>query len=366
MLMQGVNLLGNSQTLIGVLATIVILCVVTGSGNFLHTILKGVSDPAREKIHRFRDELKSLANSLRGGNSHTKLQNLFSEITNNRQYSSCLKNTSDGYKVMYDISVNEWTNRFNTELVRLDSELDNHIKSVQDSKEQTFAPLYVFGYCIIVFSCDVIVSWIPKLLPFIVSMLAIFTILSIFFLFYMWRKFHAEFCPASKSKTANYISETAIIIHYKKACLTFLCSALLPFATLIVCLWVIDSYIGFIPVIAVRVIIIIGILFPLCLLGEFHIHKRKSLGKHSHSFLLWHFIFIISLSVCCSLILLFLPPAFLYAARIPYSHNLWEIQASVIIFPIFFGMIIPFWVPYHCYVRIDQYAEKNSMSRGII
>lgn len=346
-----VKLLENSQTFIGVLATIVILCVVTGSGNFLHTILKGIADPTRNKIQNFKNELNLRANSLREGQLYKKFQNLLSEISNTATYSSHLKNSANEYRVLYEVSVNELTNKFNSELAKL----YNTIDGVQDSKEQTFAPLFVFGYCIIVFICDEIVFWLPGLLPLVVSVLAVFTILSVFFLFFLWRKFHAEFCPKSNAKVANYTSETAIQITYKNACFTFLCKTLLPFTILTACLWIV-SFITPIPINVVRILILIGISLPLCHLGDTHTLKRKSLGKHSHSFLLWHFSMIFVLSICFSIIL-FIPADFFQAIRIPYSDKLWEIQFSIIIFSILFGMVIPFWVPYHCYAQIEQHAE---------
>ena len=46
-----VDLLGKSQTLFGVLATIVVLCIFKGNNNFISEILKEIRERLKEKVH---------------------------------------------------------------------------------------------------------------------------------------------------------------------------------------------------------------------------------------------------------------------------------------------------------------------------
>ena len=350
-----ITLLGNSQTFIGVLATIVVLCVVTSSGNFLYDILKGIAKPVTYKIKKFKKELKTHSASLKENEVHKEFLEVLEIIKNNKTYTNDLQHIANQYGVLYDININEFTNRFNgTFLVPLET----NIERIKQSKEQTFAPLFVFGYCIFVFICDEIVSWFPSWHSHILSIVAIFTILSILFLSGIWYKFHCEFYIGSRSSNVHTKLGAPVKINFRKIVLPFCIKALLPYLTILASMWVVDSYVVHIPTALVRVSIVLGIVVPLVLLGRQHLNIRTSFGGYSHSFLLWHFSIILALSITYALVL-FLPSDYLVSARIPCSEKQWEIQCAITIFIMLFGIILPFGLPYRCYRRIEENAESE-------
>lgn len=349
------SLLGNSQTFIGVLTTIVVLCVVTSSGNFLYDILTGIADPAIDKINKFSEELKTHSTSLKENEIHKKFLVLLNKIKDNKTYTNDLQHIANQYRVLYDININEFTNRFNgTFLVPLET----RIKRIKQSKEQTFAPLFVFGYCIFVFICDEIASWFPSWHSHILSIVAIFTILSVLFLSGIWYKFHSEFHIGSDPFNVPTKIDAPVKINFHNILLLFFIRALLPYLTILAFIWAVNSYVIHVPMVFVRLSIVFGIIVPLVVLGRHHLKIRTSLGDYSHSFLLWHFTLILALSITYALVL-FLPLDFLATARIPYSAKQWEIQGAITVFVILFGIILPFGLPYRCYKGIEEYAESK-------
>lgn len=357
--MDDVHLLGNSQTFIGVIATVVILCVVTGAGNFLHTILKSILEPSKQKIENFRSELNRLSLSLRERPIYTRFSKLQSDISDKNKSElddeDPLINAANQHRVMCDVSIDEFTNKFNGMLL---VPFDNLVSGIHNSREQTFGPLYVFGYCIIVFLCDEIASWQMFSLPIVVSFLTIFTLLSILFLSGMWYKFNSEFCSSRNTTTIPPQDTTPPKFSATKSVYTFYDKALFPFILLIAILYLVETYVLHIHVYGVRVLVLASIVTPFCILGHKHIFIRKSLGKHSHSFLLGHFCLICALSMMYTLLLI-LPFDFLLSAKVPYSDRLWEIQATIIVFTILFGLILPFWIPYHCHLYIDRQVDSH-------
>lgn len=347
-----IQLLGNSQTFIGVLATIVVLCVVTGSSNFLYNILESYAKPTRENIKNFKGELEKQTSLLIKADSHKKFLNFIKSINDNPIHSSSLNDIANQYKVLHKISLNEFTGRYNgTYLVPF----ENRSNDICNSREQTFAPLFVFAYCILVFIFDGIVSWFPSTLSQILSVIAIFTLLSTFFLIGIWFKFYSEFYSVSSHKDEKDRHTEPIRISKTTIIKTFFLKALFPTVFTVICLWIIDSVIIHIHTLIIRTLIGISIVLPLCVLGWKHIKIRTSFGKYSHSFLLWHFGCVLVLSVSYT-ILLFLPFDYLISAKIPYSDKQWEIQCAIIAFIIIFGLILPFAIPYHCYKNIYDHS----------
>lgn len=358
------QLLGNSQTFIGVLATIVILCVVTGSGNFIYTILEGFARPTRRNIGKLKDKLGNQVSFLRNAKPHKDFLDFVESINGNSSLSSSIKDISNQYKILYTISIDEFTGRYSsTYLVPL----ENRSKDIRRSREQTFAPLFVFAYCVLVFICDEVVAWAPSAFPYILRGLAIFTLLSTVFLLGLWIKFYYEFCLSPLDKCRDNEDSGTVKIPFRKVIKITLVNALAPVLALVACLWIIDSTVVRLNRSVAVWLVCVGIVVPLCILGCRHIKLRFSFGHYSHSFLLWHFGNIFVLSAIYTF-LLFLPLDCLVSADNPYSANQWQIQCAVIVFVILFGIIFPFWIPYHCYKKIYEFSvdEYNVSSRRII
>lgn len=349
--MDTVKLLGNSQTFIGVLATIVILCVVTGSGNFLFSILIGIADIALKKIKQFKDNLEGYSDTLKNGPCYKEFLKRLEQI----KKSACsedLTHKANQYSVLCDISISEFTNKFNSTFL---VPFERRIIDIKESKEQTFAPLLVFGYCIVVFICDEIVAWCPAAFPYVLIIIKFFTILSFLFLSCIWYKFYIEFC--SESNIAKENSATHIKISMKNIFFYFFIKFFFPFLLILISLYFIAYFID-IPVALIKILIVIGTVIPFCFLGRKQIKIRTLCGKYSHSFLLWHFCIIFAISLIYTLMVVILS-YYLITAELLDSSQPYKIQMLIIIFVLLFGIILPFLVPYLSYRKIEEQVENN-------
>lgn len=348
------TLLGDSQTFIGVLATIVLLCVVTESSNFLFVILEGYAKPTRKNIKNLKKQIDRLISNLKESAENNTLFALVDKIRKNTQSSKYLKDKALEYKTYIRFSLDDIYSELDSSYM---DPFRRRCNAIKHSKEQTFAPLFVLGYCIVIFLCDELVACSPTLLPTIVSILAILTALSTLYLSGIWIKFIYEFCPRFND-VRSYSENESLKITLKRSLETIVENAIVPYLFVIISLWFVNKFITPISSTVVQVVIVTCILLPLLSIGIKHLRLRMSFGKYSHSHLLWHFVFIVLVSIIYALILL-LPFDFITSSRFAFSEKLWELKFSIIFFIILFGLIVPFIVPYFCYKEIHSTSVKE-------
>ena len=348
------KLLGDSQTFIGVLATIVLLCVVTESSNFLFVILEGYAKPTRKNIKALKKKIDRRLSNLKESIENNTLFTIVNEIDKDKHSSSFLKEKAIEYQTYISFSLDGIYSELDSSYI---NPFWRRCQDVKYSKEQTFAPLFVLGYCIIVFLCDELVSCSPSLLSLIVSILAIFTFLATLYLSGIWGKFICEFFPRF-NEVKHYSMEESRNVSFEKSVTTLVETALIPYLFVILSLWFTDRFITPVSTYTVRLIIGFCILIPLSIIGIRHLRLRRSYGRYSHSQLFWHFVFVLVVSSVYALIL-FLPYDFLTSSRFEYSQKLWELKFSIIFFIILFGIILPFVIPYFCYNSIHYHSYKE-------
>lgn len=189
------DFLGSSQTFLGTLATLTILCVLFSESNFIHEILKDI-------MNGFKDEIKSM-----------RMNTKFEEITDSSEYKSlCLyvnenhQNGSlnaEGIKLLSEITLAKQSIQF--KYAPSEDEGQNLMGLIFDSKEQIMAPFYSFGYCIVFFVFDELLRITDSLgmQSYLCSSMVVFNVLSFLFWWNIWRKFYIVYRNAYRNNTKD-------------------------------------------------------------------------------------------------------------------------------------------------------------------
>lgn len=349
------SLLGESQTFFGVLTTIIILCIVTGEGNFILNILNSINKNTQNKLEILSKQLLD---------SSKKFKIYFIENPGNfinflDKYANA-KNMDDDFQG----TLEEVRNQFNAEVDRSSIELNHDLNpyidrlhNIGDAKEQTLIPLYVFAYCLVIFICDEIVSWNNQLLDHVVTFVSIFTALSFIFITFLWIKFIKEF---SNIHTKNIKESNTLpkIRQYIKNALINLINPIIIIISVSLLIILIDCFFK-LPYYLLWVCFVVFLIGYFIILASKHINKKEKLGAYSHRFLLIHFSGMFLSAVFISAIISIFIDYFVNI-RVEYSENLWNLKCSILIFTILCGLISPFIIP--CYIDFNMLGQATALT----
>lgn len=360
------DLLDKSQTFIGVLATIVILCVVANSGNFIYEIFAGVIKQTKEEI---QDYLKHIAAISKEFIQTKEYKQVLSEIeyceSLDADASTTMSNKILAYKIELSARTERYLNKYSSIFLRINARIDE----IKDSKEQTFAPLYVFGFCIMLFLCDEICHWNSKSIDICIGILSYFMLISIVFWGFIWYKFLNE-CgkrdivkeisdiniltntsPALFIRNANY-EQSNKSLKFKtwinQFCICVVCLCIFWLACVILqwkfkclppwCIW------------SMLIMFATGVFI---FKGYRHHKTSPRYGKYGHKLLLKHFIALTVLSIV--FVSLFYMPS-VPDNRIPYEH-LHLFRIICICFILINGIFLPFAFPYYVDKQVLSVAK---------
>lgn len=214
--------LGYSQTFLGVLASLFVVCIVLNPNNFIYNVLKNIEN-------RIQDEIKDYDNNVSNFNKIEDLENEFGyrflvqyinnndekDITDNDEKDiTGKKNESLTKKAMEKemeirTRFNQLKSRSSDEIIRPAFEILNGIlTSEKTSKEWVIAPLYALFCCIVLFICDELLMGLPFLCDAVVSYLAIFFSISIIFWIIIWVNFLSRiYSYNSKNFEIDFVSQ---------------------------------------------------------------------------------------------------------------------------------------------------------------
>ena len=185
--------LGYSQTFIGVLTSLVVLCVIVNTSNFIHEILEKIGN----KIDKEIDTLDHTINIEAAYDKNVKVKAPYKLLQQFIKGSGMgEKRTLEEQDILYreallldmmlKASFDNFKSEYSPKLIKPARVL---ITAVKDTKEQVISPLYVLLYCILVFICDELVYNIPTIESFVVTFITAFTILSFSFWGLIWTSF---------------------------------------------------------------------------------------------------------------------------------------------------------------------------------
>lgn len=341
-----IELLGNSQTFLGTLATLIVLCIFSNENNFIYQILKKV-------VENFQNEIKLL-----------QINTDFKNITDSGDYKlltrvvkdPCedvqLKN--DGVKLISKIS--NCKLKLQLEYAPVESFGDRQIVDIENSKEQILAPLYTFGFCMMMFVFDEIFRvFTPSVHGLCCSVLAVFIAFSFIFWIFIWGRFISknygrkaqDVCREEwmQTETDDIGKKRKWYVTYKGGIIV-----LLMVTTVLFFFTAYSSHFYY------PYTIVISFVLPFLLMGIWKMFVRRS--GYSYMFVFKHFLCILVLSIllCWLFFYFFLEEEDGYEL---FSFSFHWFKASIFVFIFFNGLIFPFLMPYLCYFSIYREARNN-------
>ena len=279
--------LGGSQTFIGILASLIVLCVILDKSNFIHSILDEIGK-------RIDEEIKSLdkavgfdvINDVPANSDYKLLQRYINELrveAKTRPECKQLLISAMAMDMKLQATFDQLKSGYSSKFLKPAHDL---IEKIQRSKEQVIAPLYALLFCLTVFICDEIVVGVAGTSDFVVSFLTIFVAFSGIFWLMMWKIFfrdiRIETEEGSSQKTKVFVSRW---IRWKWMCFAFP----MFYAT---CLFLST----FIPIIWAKCLISFTIGIPICVMAWLKAKSHYEFGFYTYEYVFKHFggLFLIS------------------------------------------------------------------------
>lgn len=185
------NLLGYSQTFLGVILTLVVLCLFLGDGksqsdaasspqdnsgtsNFIRNLLSILNVRFTFRLRRYEKEIKDEISK-------------FQESKDYREARKLLDKTSPKSRALNKLKYNTTTNLFNyqTQIAETYPPIDH----ISKYREQVLAPLYVLIYGLLIFLLDEIGHFIPVTFKSFLFSINILTVLSSAYWLVIWITF---------------------------------------------------------------------------------------------------------------------------------------------------------------------------------
>lgn len=340
------ELLGNSQTFLGTLATLTILCIFFCKSNFIYSILEEIK-------MKFEEEIKSLRTNTKIERITEKTDyKLLRQVANNDN-SDNPELKAEAIALLAKITDAKLQLQF--KYIPVEGTGDTLIEDIHSSKEQILAPLYTFCYCLVIFIFDELLR-IPTIgnIDFLCSVLSIFSTISIVFWGLIWIKFLIVYFPWNSSKIHNFTKETeqrGESLLYSVIKKSLLCGLFF-----IIGIWIIRYFI-----LPHRYLygIVVSFIIPIVYIGYKKLFVNKNAKEYTYLLTIGHFFGFILLSVLFCLIL------FTYIGIFD-SYNHWLNPFQIDIFKIIIlcaillnGLILPFFMPYLCYYIIYIKAQRD-------
>lgn len=356
------GILGESQTFVGVLATVVVLFILANESNFIYHVLKGLIEGCQKKVEEMQANLEL---QMKGAFQAIKYKD-FEEEQIMAAAEDVLSANWDKFMKISAKAVDIQTRYSKGTLSPILKRLDE----IKDAKETVMAPLFTFAFCILVFIVDEIVTFFPGCVDNAVTFLTVVMIWSAVYWSWIWFRSYKEWPEKYMPKPSEYFCMPGVVavveedderIRYFSQPffeILILLGASAFFYMILICATGLVS-----PSSTVIVAIILGIIItgPAIVTGYWHAFSCECRGQYRHSFLFAHFVGICGLALITVLVLN-IPILGISDVRIPYKENLWVLKSCIIGFTLVFGLILPFFVPYLCYRR--NYMNARTESKG--
>ena len=340
--------LGGSQTFVGVLLTIFLLCIFHDSNNFIDTILETIETKITFEISEL-----SKQNSIQGINTSSgyKLLNHFLREQGNEQIKEL---QAEGAALLANISAKR--NALQFDYANAQPDIINRFEKIKSSQEQTWAPLYCFIYCINLFICDEILRFTSGLWTDIVlSIVSLLTVYSVFYWITLWLRFYYKHIKKKEVKKSSKVSIKSAIFSFSKFCIFYFVPV---FCLLFGVAFYLPSYFLYAQLIC--------ILIPIAYWGisKFKVNDNQS----THLFMFGHTIALLVVNVFFCSIVFFLYAIFPYLPSIPFNLGIFKL--AIFGFTLVNGLILPFCMPLWSYKELEtemktMLMESNNKARKI-
>ena len=340
--------LGASQTFIGVLLTIFLLCIFhENSNNFIEKMLQAIKNNICSKIE-----------SLKNQNSLHEIK----DIPEYKQLTTFLQSTplDDKQKKLHEegskISTFYLTEKSKllTKYAPLQVEFNNLNQIIDNAKEQVWAPLFCFLYCVLLFVFDEFLRYTSTwFVNYLISVIVVFTLYSFIFWLIVWGHFYLKNIYKMKISMRDSPS------HRKSVSRSFLSYSLNILLFYAIVIFIFSEVLP--PLNSFSFIIVLG-LAPFL---YFTINKYKStMDNCTELFVFGHFgvLFFLSISFCA--ILFFYDT---YIGKIEfYPYNDALSKFAIFAFALINGLIFPFLMPFLAYKAIENKIRKDIVKASLI
>lgn len=343
--------LGYSQTFIGVLTSLVVLCILD-SGNFIHGILDKIGDRIDAEIKGL-DKSLDLKSKIEGQSNYKLFQIFIKTSENNEMKMKALE---------LDMNLNATFSKFKSHSTpQFIKPASSAVEKIKKSREQLIAPLYVLLYCVVVFVCDEMVYARLVEKDFIVTFLTSFTFFSFVFWGILWYMFdrNIKIVPEDnrEKKTRLYFEEW-ICKHAtwgKTIPILLICSIISLCPSLMQLNGAVDLFCFSLGLILYLLIIII--------ITIYRVRSHTLFGHYLYVFSLKHFAGIFSLSLLLSGILFVCGSCCNEIEDFYFTYTSFvNVKFFIIAFIIINGLSFPFFMPYKGFNRILNIVQREAHS----
>lgn len=367
MTQSSIEFLGSSQTFLGVLATIIILFIISNNSNLIRAILQEV----KEKIARSVENLQV----------NTDL----SEIIKSSEYKLIcwFQKAGEGDEKLLE-EASKWTAYVNSKRQKLQSKyMEVEIKDpkvllkIEESKEQSLAPLFSFIFCLVLFVFDELLkAYSVKCNDFLLTFLALFIIVSYVFWIMVWMNFvlymrhdiwkiqSPQYNSYWKKKIVKYrqLFRSWYINHYicnklgrpREYVLMLLRSVIL--IVIVFLMLLMHKYV--IPL-NTKWIVLFGVVLPMAIMGIIRLWAYVCENRFTFVFLCGHVLALTALSALLTLVFIHCTDWMGIYDNIILSYSKPWMKVSSFLFVGLNGIVLPLLLPYYCYNQYYHMAEKK-------
>lgn len=332
-----VDLLGKSQTLFGVLATIVVLCIFKGNNNFISEILKEIRERLKEKVHSltvsvdFKPTKKRLAEKLKTESNPSKMKR-FGDL------SSKLSQLELRLTLM--------------DMVSFYAMYDKKYERIEKGDEMLRGPLFTFLYIFIIFVFDEYLR--SNMMPMKECMFTVVSFITLFSIVY-WCFIWLNFIQRTLCNKEREVKSFSDKNRYMYALFFVLVCVLVYIATLFGSHILLSSD----NIRLAKCLYWGGFLIPAILSGTYFIYTHPHTYNGYYLSLISHMLGIVMYSLffagICHLLIGWNPH---FSALLIDDHSVELSKLCIFLFTFFNGLLLPFFCPLLCSYWIYRYQAR--------
>lgn len=356
--------LGGSQTLMGVLASLIVLCVLIDKSNFIHAILEEISKRIKEEISNLDtatgfDEIENVS-----GESDYKLLIRHIRELQQKQDDGTI---SEAEKIALSKAA-RMEIKLNTKFSSLKSIPSNaFLKPAQDlldnivnSKVQVIAPCYALLSCLVIFLCDEIIVGFSSTTDIIITFLSLFFVYSLCFWILVWIIFLKNIKIEESNSLGHHVGSKKEPKSFGNRVLNFLLPchifvkmlqrvSWMKMLILIPLIYICCLFISYLmPQICLKrfIAFFIGLILPICIIA-YKKANNKSLISFTYEFCFKHFgeLCLISIILAIMTVIACHISDSIKSICFMYNNFTW-IKILMQLLILFSGLICPFIMPY--------------------
>ena len=344
-MLNSIIFLGGSQTFVGVLATVIVMCVLAGETNFIYKILSLIKNQMSDNLKNVSSDVNF--SKLNNDSDFKLLKVLISDKKRLNEHQQ-----KEGGKLLNRASL--WKSTFQIESAK--PELQG------EDREIALAPLYSFLFILVIFVCDELLSNpMVSCNDYIVSSLSLFTLISSLYWLGTWLAYVIDLFRNNGNRTYSllsegYFSKMMQVLHY-----SFLKKDWIRIIIEVLWFVIIAFLLAVLKIAGLWLLLTLtfgGVILPLIFEGFYHFNPigcQQSVSDKGYKTTLNHFGRFLLMSLVMASVYIFLNeniPAFKGMLQ-PYDGLQW-VKISTIGFVILNGLVAPSVLPFHCYRHLSN------------